>query len=95
MGIILGLQSELGRNTVLGGGHQNVFSVTFEVEDPDSINVAQVKRIIENRETGACWLYINGRAQRRPPLPRGANMKTIRFNNDSTAKDPTLPWAGD
>jgi len=49
-GIILGGQSELGRNTVLGEGHQHVFTVTFEVEDPDSINVSQVKRIIETEK---------------------------------------------
>ena len=49
-GIILGGQSELGRNTVLGGGHQHLFTVTFELEDLDSINVTQVSRIIENEK---------------------------------------------
>ena len=46
-GIVLTEQSELGRNTVLGGGSPNTFTVTFETADPSAINEEQVKTIIE------------------------------------------------
>ena len=49
-GIVLGPQSELGRNIVLGGGNPHTFTVTFEVDDPDTINVEQVKSIIETEK---------------------------------------------
>lgn len=46
-GIVLAEQSELGRNTMLGGGNPNTFTVTFETGDPGTINEEQVKTIIE------------------------------------------------
>lgn len=46
-GIGLAGVHELGQNTVLGGGNQHVFTVTFEVDDADTINVDGVRRIIE------------------------------------------------
>jgi len=49
-GIRLGPGSKLGRNTVLGGGNPHTFTVTFEVEDPASVNVDQVKAIIESEK---------------------------------------------
>ena len=49
-GMTLGPQSQLGRNTVLGGGNPHTFTVTFEVDDPDTINVEQVKSIIETEK---------------------------------------------
>ena len=41
---------ELGHNTVLGGGNRHVFTVTFEVEDPNIINADKVRQIIENEK---------------------------------------------
>ena len=49
-GIRLGPGAKLGRNTVLGGGNPHTFTVTFEVEDPASVNVEQVKAIIESEK---------------------------------------------
>ena len=46
-GIGLDGEHELGQNTVLGGGNQHVFTVTFEVDDADTINVSRVRQIIE------------------------------------------------
>lgn len=58
-GIILGEQSELGRNTVLGGGNPYSFAVTFEVDDPGSINIEQVKRIIESEKPAHASYILN------------------------------------
>ena len=49
-GIVLGAEYELGRNTVLGGGNQHVFTVTFEVDSPESIDLARVRQIIETEK---------------------------------------------
>jgi phage tail-like protein len=46
-GLPLGANTRLGLNTVLGSGTHHTFSVTLEVDDPDSINVSHVKAIIE------------------------------------------------
>ena len=46
-GIGLSGEHELGHNTVLGGGNQHVFTVTFEVDGSDSINTTKVRQIIE------------------------------------------------
>ena len=39
--------SRLGLNTALGSGQHNVFTVTLEMDDPDSLNVQHIKKIIE------------------------------------------------
>ncbi|MDE2778230.1 MAG: phage tail protein [Chloroflexota bacterium] len=49
-GIGLGGEHELGQNTVLGGGNQHVFTVTFEVDDANSINESRVRQIIETEK---------------------------------------------
>ena len=46
-GISLAGQARLGLNTVLGAGRPHTFNVTLELDDPDSVNVAQLKAIIE------------------------------------------------
>lgn len=46
-GIRLSPNSRLGWNTVLGSGAHHTFTVTLEVADPDSLNVAHLKAIIE------------------------------------------------
>ena len=46
-GISLAGQARLGLNTVLGEGKPHTFKVTLELDDPDSVNVEQLKAIIE------------------------------------------------
>lgn len=46
-GIPLGGNTRLGWNTVLGSGMHHTFTVTLEVEDPESLNVGHLKAIIE------------------------------------------------
>ncbi len=46
-GISLAGQARLGLNTVLGAGRPNTFRVTLELDDPNSVNVEQLKAIIE------------------------------------------------
>ena len=46
-GISLAGQARLGLNTVLGEGRPHTFKVTLELDDPDSVNVEQLKAIIE------------------------------------------------
>ncbi len=46
-GISLAGQARLGTNTVLGDGRPHTFSVTLELDDPNSVNVEQLKAIIE------------------------------------------------
>ena len=46
-GISLAGQARLGLNTVLGAGRPHTFTVTLELEDLDSVNVEQLKAIIE------------------------------------------------
>ncbi len=46
-GIVLGEQSMLGRTTVLGDGNPHTFTVTFAVEDPDSLDLDRVRAIID------------------------------------------------
>ena len=49
-GIGLSGEHELGHNTVLGGGNQHVFTVTFEVDSTDSINTTMIRTIIETEK---------------------------------------------
>ena len=50
-GLILGESAQLGRNTVLGGGGgQYTFTVTLELEDPDSVELGQLRTIIEEEK---------------------------------------------
>ncbi len=46
-GISLAGHARLGLNTVLGAGRPHTFNVTLELADPDSVNVEQLKAIIE------------------------------------------------
>ena len=46
-GISLAGQARLGLNTVLGEGRPHTFNVTLELDDPNSVNVEQLKAIIE------------------------------------------------
>ena len=46
-GIPLTGNAKLGWNTVLGTGIHHTFTVTFEVEEPDSVNTSHLKAIIE------------------------------------------------
>ena len=46
-GFPLNENSRLGLNTTLGSGQHNVFTVTLELDDPDSLNVQHIKTIIE------------------------------------------------
>ena len=47
----LGESAQLGRNTVLGGGGgQYTFTVTLELEDPDSVELGQLRTIIEEEK---------------------------------------------
>ncbi len=46
-GISLAGQARLGLNTILGAGRPHTFNVTLELDDPDSVNVEQLKAIIE------------------------------------------------
>jgi hypothetical protein len=46
-GIPLGEHTQLGWNTVLGGGKAHTFTVTLELEDPQAVKVEQLKAIIE------------------------------------------------
>ncbi len=46
-GISLAGQARLGLNTVLGAGRPHTFRVTLELDDRDSVNVEQLKAIIE------------------------------------------------
>ena len=46
-GISLAGQARLGLNTVLGAGRPHTFSVTLELDDPESVNLEQLKAIIE------------------------------------------------
>ena len=55
---------ELGRNAVLGGGNRHVFTVTFEVDDPDTINTTRVRRIIETEKPAHAGYIL--RVERRP-----------------------------
>ncbi len=49
-GISLAGQARLGLNTVLGEGRPHTFKVTLELDDPDSVNVEQLKAIIESEK---------------------------------------------
>ncbi len=49
-GISLAGQARLGWITVLGDGRPHTFNVTLELEDPDSVNVGQLKAIIESEK---------------------------------------------
>lgn len=46
-GISLDGQARLGWNTVLGDGRPHTFNVILELDDPDSVNLDQLKAIIE------------------------------------------------
>ena len=46
-GIPLTGETRLGWDTVLGGGNQYTFTVTLELDDPDSVSESQVRAIIE------------------------------------------------
>ena len=46
-GIPLTGVARLGRDTILGGGNYNTFNVTLEMDDPDSVEVDQLKAIID------------------------------------------------
>ena len=46
-GFPLNDNSRLGLNTALGSDQHNVFTVTLELDDPDSLNVHHIKTIIE------------------------------------------------
>ncbi len=46
-GISLAGQARLGLNTILGAGRPHTFKVTLELDDADSVNVEQLKAIIE------------------------------------------------
>jgi phage tail-like protein len=46
-GIPLSGAARLGWDTMLGGGSRNTFTVTLELEDSDSVEVDQLKAIIE------------------------------------------------
>ena len=46
-GFPLNDNARLGLNTSLGSGQHNVFTVTLELDDPDSLNVQHIKTIIE------------------------------------------------
>ncbi|MCI0791093.1 MAG: phage tail protein [Chloroflexi bacterium] len=46
-GFPLNDNSRLGLNTALGSGQHNVFTVTLELDDPESLNVQHIKTIIE------------------------------------------------
>ena len=46
-GISLAGHARLGLNTVLGAGKPHTFKVTLELDHPDSVNVEQLKAIIE------------------------------------------------
>lgn len=46
-GFPLNDNARLGLNTALGSGLHNVFTVTLELDDPDSLNVHHIKTIIE------------------------------------------------
>ena len=65
-GITLGDESELGRNTVLGGGNHYVFTVTFEVEDPEMIKVDRVRTIIETEKPAHAG-YVLQVLRKQPP----------------------------
>ena len=50
-GITLGESAQLGRNMVLGGGGgPYTFTVTLELEDPDLVELGQLKTIIEQEK---------------------------------------------
>jgi len=46
-GIPLTGEARLGWDTVLGGGNQYTFTVTLELDDPDSLDESQIRAIIE------------------------------------------------
>ncbi len=58
-GIGLGGSHELGHTAVLGGGNQHVFTVTFEVDDPESINTGRVRQIIESEKPAHTSYVLN------------------------------------
>lgn len=58
-GIGLDGNYELGHNTVLGGGNAHVFTVTFEVDDLDSINADRVRQIIETEKPAHAAYILN------------------------------------
>ena len=43
-------QSRLGLNTVLGSSDRHTFTVTLEVEDPESLNLEHIRAIIESEK---------------------------------------------
>ena len=49
-GFPLGDNARLGFNTAIGSGTHNVFTVTLELDDPDSINRHHLKTIIESHK---------------------------------------------
>ncbi len=49
-GMPLSSHSRLGLNTVLGSGDHHTFTVTIEVEDPDSLNLDHIRAIIESEK---------------------------------------------
>ncbi len=53
-GISLAGNAKLGVNTVLGAGRPHTFNVTLVLEDPDSVNVDQLKAIIESEKPAHC-----------------------------------------
>ena len=49
-GIALDGTSRLGRNTVLGGGRRHTFTVTLELDEPESVDLEKLKAIIESEK---------------------------------------------
>ena len=68
-GIALDGAYELGHNTVLGGGNKHVFTVTFEVDDPESINTGRVRQIIETEKPAHTGYILRVVQLQRPSEP--------------------------
>lgn len=66
-GIRLGEDSELGWNTVLGGGRDHCFTVILEIEDTSAIDLRMLRAIIEAEKPAhaAYDLVVGGKADLR------------------------------
>jgi phage tail-like protein len=64
-GIILGGHSELGWNTVLGGGRDHCFTVILEIEDASATDLRMLRAIIEAEKPAhaAYDLVVGGKAE--------------------------------
>ena len=58
-GMPLGRHTRLGWNTVLGGATHHTFTVTLEVDDPDSVNISHLKTIISAEKPAHSGFRLN------------------------------------